>query len=98
MFNKLKQMKDLRDQAKQLKDMMAQETVQGEGSGGKIIVRMNGNQEILTLDIAPELLAPEHKKEVEDGVRAAMQNAISAVQHLMAKKMQQGEINLPNLF
>ena len=97
MFNKLKQIKDLREQANQLKKMLAQETVKGEAHGGKIIVIMDGNQEITAVDIASELFTPDKKKDVENGVREAVQNAIREVQKLMAKKMQQGEINLPNL-
>lgn len=97
MFEKLKQIKDLREQAKQIKDSMGQETVRGEALGGKIMVIMDGNQEITAIDIAPELMSPEHKKEVEDGVRDAIQQAIREVQKMMARKIQRGEISLPKL-
>lgn len=95
MFNKLKQFKDLRDQAKQMKDALAQETVKGEAKGGKIMVIMDGNQEITAIDIDASLLTPENKKEVEDGVREAVQQAVKEIQKVMVRKMQQGEISMP---
>jgi len=46
MFNKLKQIQDLRHQANQIKNALAQETVEGSGAWGKVKVIMDGNQEI----------------------------------------------------
>lgn len=97
MFNKLKQIKELRDQAKQLKSSLAEETVQGEALGGKILVVMDGNQEIKKLTIDSSLFAPEHKQEVEEGVQEAIGKAIREVQKIMARKIRQGEISMPNL-
>jgi hypothetical protein len=97
MFNKLKQFKELRDQAKSLKDQLGKETVTGEAAGGKITVVMDGNQEILSLDIDPALLAPDKKEEVERGVKDAIAHAIRQVQKLMAKKLSDGQISMPNL-
>ena len=96
MFNKLKQMKELRDQASQLKNALAEETVRGEAKDGKILIVMDGNQHIQKLNIDSSLLAPEHKAEVEEGVREAIEKAIREVQKMMAQKIQQGDISMPN--
>jgi hypothetical protein len=96
MFNKLKQIKDLRSQANEMKNMLAQETVTGEAKGGKITIVMDGNQEIQSVNIDPELLSPDNKKNVEDGIREAVQSAVKEVQKIMVKKMQSGDISMPN--
>ena len=53
MFNKIKQLKNLRDQASQIKQMLAQETVQAQAAHGQVSMVMDGNQEMLAIDIAP---------------------------------------------
>jgi len=47
MFNKIKQIKDLRSQAKQLQNTLAAESVTTDKAG--ITVIMNGNMEITSL-------------------------------------------------
>ena len=47
MFNKLKQFKDLRSQAKQMQNALAQESIIHENKGVKITI--NGNMEIIEL-------------------------------------------------
>ena len=59
MFNKLKQFKDLRDQAKQMKDALAQEEAEGSAEWGKVKIKINGNQEVLSVNIDPELLTAD---------------------------------------
>jgi DNA-binding protein YbaB len=57
MFQKLKQYKDLRDSAKEAQSVLSKETVHADSVGGKIGVVMDGNQQILSIDIDPSLLA-----------------------------------------
>ncbi len=96
MFNKLKQIQDLRQQANQIKTALAQETVEGSGAWGKIIITMDGNQEVKQVQIDPEILSDQSK--VETGVKDATNDAIKKVQKVMAQKMQQmGGLNLPGM-
>ena len=53
MFNKLKQFKDLRSQAKTMQSALAQESVTEEKNGVKLT--LNGNMEIIELTLNPEL-------------------------------------------
>lgn len=83
MFNKLKQVKDLRDQAKQMQNALAGESITVEKSGIKIV--MNGNMEITSISINEDL-----SKESLEGLLADLFNdAIKKTQRLMAQKMQQ---------
>ena len=97
MFSKLKQFKDLRDQAKSLQGQLAQETVHAEARGGKIRVVMDGNQKIVSLDIDPSLLSPEKKKEVEDGIIEVLEDAVKKVQRIMVEKMRSSGMSLPGM-
>jgi DNA-binding protein YbaB len=83
MFNKLKQLKDLRDQAKTMQSMLAQESVTVERSG--IIIIMNGNLEITSITIKETLDNEKLAREMKEGVN----DAIKKIQRIMATKMQQ---------
>ena len=97
MFDKLKQFKDLKKQASDLKSSMAQETVTGEALGGDIKITMDGNQEIQNVEISESLLVSEKKEDVEQGVKDAFSKANKELQSLMMRKMQSGEIQMPNM-
>ena len=83
MFNKLKQFKDLRSQAKSMQDVLAQETVTINKKGVKII--MNGNMEIQSIE-TPEGL---NKNSLNNILKEAMNEAIKKTQRIMAQKMQE---------
>lgn len=87
MFEKLKQFKDLRDQAKRMQEMLAQETVYHDWHG-KINLVMDGNQKIISVDINPELLDPEKKEELQKGLAECFNEAVKKAQMAAARKMQ----------
>lgn len=98
MFDKIKQLKELRDQAKQMKDMLGKESVVGEGGGGMVQIAMDGNQEVLSTSVDPSLLQPESKEKLEQYIREATNDAIKKVQRVMAQKMQSMPgFNLPGM-
>lgn len=83
MFNKLKQFKDLRSQAKTMQNALAQETVTEERDGVKVV--LNGNMEVLELRLNPELL----KERQEETLKTCFNDALKRAQKLMAKKLQE---------
>lgn len=98
MFSKLKEIKDLRHQAKAIQGKLAQESVEGSASWGKVKLVMNGNQEIQSVHIDPDLLAPSKKTELENAVKEAVNEANKKVQKVMAKKVrEEGGLNIPGL-
>ena len=82
MFNKLKQFKDLRSQAKTMQSALAQESVTEEKNGVKLT--LNGNMEIIELILNPELNADSQAS----AVKSCFNDAIKKTQRLMAKKLQ----------
>ena len=82
MFNKLKQYKDLRDQAKTLQNMMAQQSITVEKNGIKLTI--NGNFEITTLNINSEM----SKEKLEQALVECFNDATKKIQRVLAEKMQ----------
>ncbi|MFH1367298.1 MAG: YbaB/EbfC family nucleoid-associated protein [Patescibacteria group bacterium] len=100
MFEKLKQFKDLRDQAKRMQEMLAAETVYHDWRD-RIRLVMDGNQKVISLDINPEMLAPEKKEELQKGLQECFNEAVKKAQMAAARKMQSmgglGGMNLPGM-
>ncbi|MFZ2310225.1 MAG: YbaB/EbfC family nucleoid-associated protein [Patescibacteria group bacterium] len=82
MFSKLKQIKDLRSQAKTMQEALAQETITEERGGVKIT--MNGNMEVLSVVISDGL----SKSATENDVKNCLNDSLKKAQRLMAKKLQ----------
>src|SRR5437868_3023199 len=98
MFNKLKQFKDLRSQAKTMQNALAEETVYADSGSGKIQVVMDGNQHINGVQVDAEYLKPERKSELEKHLAEAFNSAVKKSQMAMAKKAKEmGNLNLPGL-
>lgn len=83
MFNKLKQFKELRDQAKQIQNALAQEFASAEKNGIKIT--MNGNLEVTAVEITEDLT----REKMAESFKICANDCIKKVQRLMATKMQQ---------
>lgn len=96
LFNKLNQIKDLKQQAKSLQNQLSEESVTVEKHGVTLV--MNGNQKIVKLDINLEFLNPEQKERLEEIIKNLQNEAIGKVQRLMAEKMRSmGGLNLPGI-
>ncbi len=85
MFNKLKQFKDLRDQAKVLQNALKEETVTVEKDG--ITIVMDGNQEIQSCTVSDDILA-KGSQAVGAAVLSCVNASIDKTKRVMAQKMQ----------
>lgn len=86
MFNKLKQFKELRSQAKTLQNALKEEKVEAEKGGVKIV--MDGNQEVISVSIESSLLSPDRKQDLENKTKDAFNAAVEKTKRVMADKMQ----------
>ena len=99
-MKKLQKMsKNLQSGMEGMKDELAKKTVEGAAGGGAVQVVVNGNQELVSIKIAPEAVDPEDVEKQQDLVMAAINQAV-----LKSKDIQQESINaltggmkLPNL-
>lgn len=83
MFNKLKHLKDLRNQAKTMQNALAQENINIDKGG--ITITMNGNLEISNITIAKDMST----EAIEKAMVNAINEAIKKAQRVMATKMQE---------
>lgn len=99
MFNKLKQFKDLRTQAKDLQSKLAAESVTVTTLGGKVAMTLDGNLAMTALVIDDELLAIDKKEKLQSAIKEAHGDAIKKIQRIMAAKMKEmgGLPNIPGL-
>lgn len=99
MLNKLKQFKDLREQAKTMQSELEKETITASAAGGKVTMTMNGNLSMTGIAIDDELLDPSKKDKLQDAIKDAHKDAIKKMQRVMAMKMKDmgGLPNIPGL-
>lgn len=83
MFNKLKQINDIRKQAKEMQNSLAQIVVVGESSGKKVMVTINGNQQVQGVKIEDGM----ENAEIEKNVEAAFNDAMKKLQKELAANM-----------
>jgi len=82
MFEKLKQIKDLRSQAKTMQNALSGESATVEKNG--VSVTMNGNLEVTNLTISENLVGLQ----AANATREAINEVIKKVQKIIAQKMQ----------
>ncbi|MFA4880460.1 MAG: YbaB/EbfC family nucleoid-associated protein [Candidatus Doudnabacteria bacterium] len=90
MFDSLKNLNQLRQQAKKIKEELGKEVLIGTAEDGKIQITMDGNQEVKAVRIEPDLLISENKEKIEKGIKEAITQCITQMQMAMARKMQNG--------
>jgi len=97
MLNKLKQFKDIRDQAKTLQSALAEETVTVKEGGVSLV--MDGNLSVKSLDISEDMLTPAKKEKLQKDIIKAYDEAMKKMQRIMAMKMKEmgGLPNIPGL-
>lgn len=85
MFNKIKQIKDMRDQSKMMKAMLDEVVIVGQGMGGRVMITVNGSHETLGVKIDEEL----DRSKIEAGVKDALNDVNSKLQVELMKKMKE---------
>jgi len=83
MFNKLTQIKDIRDQAKTMQNALAEIMVVGQAKGGKVMITIDGNQKVQGVKIDDDL----EREKIAEGVQDAFNDASKKLQKELAMKM-----------
>ena len=83
-FDKIKDINEMRKQANQMQSLLKQEFVSGESGGGKIKITMDGNQDIKSVEVAPEIAGD--KSEVARHIRAALEDLFKNYKKMMQKR------------
>jgi len=84
LLDKLKDINEMRKQAKHMESLLATETVTGTSSGGKIKITIDGNQNIKSVEVAPEVAGD--KSEVARHIRSALEDLFKQHRKMLQSK------------
>jgi DNA-binding YbaB/EbfC family protein len=96
MLQQIQKMQD--DMAAKQAELEAREYEVSAG-GGAVTVKINGQKQILALDIAPEIVDPDDIETLSDILVAAVNEAIKRVEDTASSEMEAitGAMNLPGM-
>ena len=92
-------MNKMLQQAQQMQEELANETVEASAGGGMVTVKANGALEIKEIKIAKEAIDPDDPELLADMVLAAVNEALRSAQGLMQSRLggMMGGLGLPGL-
>lgn len=89
MFNKLKQFKDMRSQAKTLQSTLSQESVTVRTASDQVVLTMDGNLTMTGLAIDDAMMTPDKKEKLQNAIKEAHADALKKMQRIMMVKMKE---------
>jgi len=92
-------MKQAQKMQEQLQKQMETTVVEATAGGGMVSVKMNGNKQLLSIQIDPEVFSGGDKDMLQDLVVAAVNQASKKSQELYEQEMAKltGGLNIPGL-
>ena len=85
--NLVKEAQKLQAQLESLKQEVAKRKVEATSGGGMVTVEVNGSQEVLSIKIDREVIAPDDPQMLEDLVLAAVNEALRKAREMVASEM-----------
>jgi len=97
--NLMKEAQKLQAQLEAMREGVAKRRVEATAGGGMVTVEANGNQEIVSIKIDPEVINPTDAQMLEDLVLAAVNDALRKARELVAAEMGKltGGLKIPGL-
>jgi DNA-binding protein YbaB len=89
MFDKLKQVREMQKQAKEVQKTLADEII--TATNGDVEIKLDGNMEVKSVNIQNI----ENKESLEKDLKNAVNDGIKKAQKVMAQKMMGGGMNIP---
>jgi DNA-binding YbaB/EbfC family protein len=95
----MKQAQKMQSKMEKKQEEMKDKTVDASAGGGVVTVTVNGGQEVVDIDINPDVLDPDDVEMLEDLILAATNEAMRKVQDMMEDEMGQlaGGLNIPGM-
>lgn len=92
-------MKQVQQMQEQLQKQLDELVVEASAGGGMVTVRMNGQKQLVAVQIDPEVLASEDTEMLQDLVMAAVNEATRKVDEQLASRVGNlaSGLNLPGL-
>ena len=99
MGNLMKQAQQFQNRMAKLQQELGQKTIEATSGGGMVTVVVNGQQEIVSIKIDPEVVDPEDIEMLQDLVLVAVNDGLSRAKKMVNDEMAKltGGLNLPNI-
>ncbi len=99
MNNIMKQAQKVQKQMMEIQEELANRTVEATVGGGMVAVMANGQQDILSIRIDPEVVDPNDIEMLQDLILAAVNEAHRKAQEMMTEEMSKltGGMKIPGL-
>ncbi|PIE59006.1 MAG: YbaB/EbfC family nucleoid-associated protein [Desulfobulbus propionicus] len=96
----MKQAQQFQENLKRVQDDLASTTIEGSAGGGMVSVVFNGNTELVSLSIEPQLLEKKELQMIQDLLAAAINDGIRKSKEMGKAEMVKltGGMNLPGFF
>ena len=97
--NMMKQVQDIQGRINGMQSELAEKTVETSSGGGMVTVTANGKQEIISINISPEIIDPSDISMLQDLVTAAVNTALKSSKDMMQEELSKitGGIKIPGL-
>ena len=86
-FNLNEMMAQAKQQAEELQKKMAQTVVEASSGGGSVTVKMNGQKQLVSIKIEPEVVKSGDVEMIQDLVTAAVNEATRRVDQAMQSSL-----------
>ena len=99
MGNLLKKAQELQKKMTKLQEELGEKTIEASAGGGMVVVVANGKQEIVSIQIDPEVVDPDDVEMLEDLVLAAVNDALSQAKQMVSEEMTRltGGMKIPGM-
>jgi DNA-binding YbaB/EbfC family protein len=96
----LKQVQKMQAQMTLAQEALADETVEGVSGGGMVVVKANGQGDVISVSISKDVVDPDDIEMLEDLVLAAVKESIRMSRELAEKRLGNftGGMNIPGMF
>jgi DNA-binding YbaB/EbfC family protein len=99
MGNLMKQAQQFQAKMAKLQEELGEKTVEASSGGGMVTVVVNGQQEVLSIKIDPEVIDPDDIEMLQDLILAAVNDGLARAKNMVSEEMSKltGGLNIPNI-
>ena len=98
--NIMRQAQRMQSKISDIQEEIGEEAFEASTGGGVVTATVNGNQEVLSVELDPEVMDPEDVEMVEEMITGAVNQALEKASEKMNEEIEKvtGGMNLPGLF
>ncbi len=99
MGNLMKQAQQFQTKLAKLQEELGERTVEASSGGGMVTVVVNGQQQVVSISIDPEVIDSDDIEMLQDLIIAAVNDGLNRAKEMVNEEMSKltGGLNLPNI-